>query len=74
MPRIKDAIIPDEAEGKVTSFMACHLVTPRARAPFSMCSGTASMASSATEVIVGRAMNPRMIEGAKYWPMLPISK
>ncbi len=64
VPRMMAAVIPEKAEGITTRLMVCHRVAPMARLPSRNSCGTALMASSETEVMVGRAMIARRMEPA----------
>lgn len=66
MPRMMAAVIPERADGMMTFCMVCHLVAPIARDPSLNSRGTALIASSATVVIVGIAMIPRMMDPASH--------
>ena len=64
VPRMMAAVIPEKAEGITTRLMVCHRVAPMARLPSRNSRGTALMASSETEVMVGRAMTARRMDPA----------
>ena len=62
MPMMTAVRMPGMAEGTSTWTMVCHLVQPRPNDPSRYESGTAAMASVASEVTVGRIMNARTRE------------
>ncbi|KAF5037333.1 hypothetical protein DSECCO2_565740 [anaerobic digester metagenome] len=64
MPRMIAAVIPENAAGTTTCRIVCHRVAPRASDPSRNSRGTLLIASSETEMIVGRAMIPSRIEPA----------
>ena len=53
--------MPESAAGKTTRSETWSLLAPRPNAPSRSDAGTADIASSATEAIVGRTSRPRMI-------------
>ena len=53
--------MPDSAAGKTTRSDTCSLLAPSPNAPSRSDAGTADIASSATEAIVGSTSSPRMI-------------
>jgi len=62
IPMITAVRMPGMAEGTSTWTMVCHRVQPRPYDPSRYESGTAAMASVASEVTVGRIMNASTME------------
>src|SRR5574341_865166 len=63
-PNNTDAAIPDSADGTTTFTATCNLDEPRAYAPSRKLWGTAYMASSDRDEIIGMIMMPITIPGA----------
>ena len=61
--------MPDSAAGNTTRVDTWSLVAPRPNAPSRSDCGTADIASSATDAIVGRTMKPMMMpaDSALNW-------
>ena len=58
------ATMPDRAAGKTIRSDTCSFVAPMPKAPSRSAAGTADIASSATEAIVGRTRKPMMMPAA----------
>ena len=67
-PRMMAAEMPEKAVGSVTLVVVCQSVAPSAPAPSFIASGTAAIASSATETTVGSAMSPMTVPAANRLP------
>ena len=61
-PSTIEATMPDSAAGKTTRSDVCSRLAPRPNEPSRSDCGTADMASSDTEAIVGMTMKPITIE------------
>ena len=60
-PSTSAATMPDSAAGKTTRSETCSLLAPSPKAPSRSDAGTADIASSATDAIVGSTSRPRMM-------------
>ena len=85
-PSTTAATMPDRAAGNTTRSEVCSRVAPRPNEPSRSDCGTADIASSATDAMVGMTMKPMMIEAesdvedarprcwAKSWRMFGVKK
>ena len=60
-PSTSAATMPDSAAGKTTRTTTCHFAAPSPKAPSRSDCGTADIASSLTDAIVGSTRMPRMM-------------